>query len=152
MLRLASGSDVLVGISERDPLVRHQGLFGLDTKVGHYVLPEPKYDTDSATTGCRNLVTSRLEALKDWLPPSASFLLSQFDYYRGEQAPAGFWRRGPRGLEASVRFLKMAVTLDPQNPLPVYLLGYVRKQRRLALAKKVPHGLPAVAKLRFCTE
>ncbi len=112
MLRLASGSDVLVGISERDPLVRHQGLFGLDTKVGHYVLPEPKYDTDSATTGCRNLVTSRLEALKDWLPLSASFLLSQFDCYRGEQAPAGFWLRGPRGLEASVRFLKMAVTLD----------------------------------------
>lgn len=137
VLRLPDGRDVLVDASDPEPFIRHQGLFAYDPTGHGYRFVEPVYAGDFIT-GYRVRLSG--ERVKPSLlhPLGTNFLRSQFYYYRGERVPGGFiGPSNPKGLAASARFLEQAIYYDPQNPLPVYVLGHVyAKQGKREAARK----------------
>ena len=136
LVKLSSGKDVLVDVSHKQAFIRQQGLMVADPQTNHYRYVSPVY----APTGDTIVEYSAYEG-PDKLPIDSvaalpfGFVESQFDYYRGERAPGGFNAKSsaqtPAGLEASARFLNRAITEDPQNPLPQYVLGrvYLRQNK-----------------------
>ncbi|HEV8338934.1 MAG TPA: hypothetical protein VGR25_04665 [bacterium] len=138
VIKLSDGRDILVDASDREPFMRHRGVFVADQEGRSYRFVEPRYDGDSAITAYRTAAGDRMLPDGSVRPLDVTFLRSQFDYYRGERAPGGFLGRPAtaQGLAASARFLERAVQASSQNPLAVYVLGHVYwKQGRIDAAK-----------------
>lgn len=123
-VRLSNGRDVLVDASDPTPFIAHQGLF-LRVPSG-YRFVQPQYAEGSTITGYRDLAGKRYSVAQS-RPLDASYLRSQFYYYRGERTPGGFFdpRKTPAGLANSVKFFQTALKMNPQNPLATYALGRV---------------------------
>jgi hypothetical protein len=140
LVKLSDGQDVIVDVSHKAPFARQQGLMVSDARTGQYVYVAPRFAAQGeiitgydAYEGENGLTTAAVRALP--LP----FLVSQFDYYRGERAPNGFVAsaKTPAGLEASARYLRRAVSEDPRNPLAQYVLGRVYlRQGKTAEARR----------------
>jgi hypothetical protein len=137
LVKLRDGRDVLVDASEALPLARHQGLF---VAASGYRYVEPLYDGRNPT-----IIGYRPAGGTGTMPPSAvrtlatDFLRSQFYYYRGERAVGGPLSRRPTtaGLEAATGQFRVALKHCPENPLPVYMLGYTSlKLRQLEKARR----------------
>jgi hypothetical protein len=125
LVKLPDGNDLVVDASEPEPFPRHQGLFA---KTSDYIYLTPIYAGSSPRivayqtgAGGRRLACRQVKTL------DFAFLRSQFYYYRGERAPGGILAKKPTpaGLKASLQALRTAVTLCPENPLAVYMLGRV---------------------------
>lgn len=134
--RLADGHDIIVDCSDPVPFVKHEGLFMRSPKGG-YKFVSLVFDGDKP-----DIAGYRAEGDGKPIHPKSldlSFIRSQFDYYRGERAPGGFFLvpRTPEGLQASASFLEKAVKENPDNPLAEYVLGHVYKiQKKMDLARK----------------
>lgn len=138
VLKLSDGRDVLVDASEREPFSEHQGVFLVDRTTGRYRFVHPRFNADATIGGYQPESGGGSLAPAAVRPLDVTFLRSQFYYYRGERVPDGVLGRSatPDGLAASARYLEHAQTLDPANPLAVYMLGTVyRRQGRFAAAR-----------------
>lgn len=138
ILRLSDGRDVLVDASEPTPFFKHQGLFMAVNGQMRFLEPQYAPDSSSRAEGVSTHLESTISAYtvladnstvqpKAVAPLSNAYLRSQFFYYRGERAAGGFLdsKKTPEGLEASRRFLKRAIEVEPANPLATYVLGMV---------------------------
>ena len=123
LVRNVDSTHFLVDASDPHPFMTHQGLFGT-VGTGYYFV-SPMYK-GSTITGFGNAQGGSDKPLSV-RGLDANYLLSQFDFYRGERAEGGFMGspRTPEGLAESAKFLERAVKECPQNPLAVYVLGHV---------------------------
>ena len=124
VLRLSDGRDLLVDASDPTPFIAHQGLFA--RVAGGYRFLQPQYAPDARISGYADLQGRRF-TLEQVRPLDAAYLASQFNYYRGERTPGGFFdpHKTPAGLAASARFFRAALQDNPANPLATYALGQV---------------------------
>ena len=140
LVKLSDGRDVLVDISHPVPFVAQQGLMAADA-AGALRYVTPKYGGHEIITGYVMTGSGAATATRAVRPLSYPFLLSQFDYYRGERAPGGFVAsfKTPEGLAQSARYLEKAVRECPQNPLAQYVLGrvYLRQNKRHEAAPQI---------------
>jgi len=137
LMKLPNGRDLLVDASDKEPFVRHQGLFA---RAGGYRYVKPVYVPDSdeiasyqATADNAKIETARVR------PLDFAFVRSQFWYYRGERVEGGLLsaKKTQAGLEAAARYLRTSVKVCPENPLAVYMLGRVHwSQGRAEQARK----------------
>jgi hypothetical protein len=129
LVKLSDGDDLLVDASHKTPFIKQQGLMVADTNGGVYRYVAPHYAADGdkidgyAPMGAATTVV----ATTGVAPLSLDFIRSQFDYYRGERTPGGFFakEKTTEGLNDSERFFTRAIQEDPGNPLPAYALGRV---------------------------
>lgn len=132
LLKLSDGSDVLVDASDRQPFVRHQGLFAKDAVLKNYRYVEPVFAKDSSIIVSYQSPDHTVKlADRPIRPLDTDFLRSQFDFYRGERTPHGLLDAHPTdsGLAREAHYLRSSVHACPQNPLPVYMLGRVEWRR-----------------------
>lgn len=125
--RLSNGNDILVDCSDPEPFVEHKGLFMRDGERD-YVYVSAKYDDASGIiSGYRQEGTAQTVAPRSLSTLDIAFINSQFDYYRGERTPGGFFETptNKAGLELSVKYLQKSIAENPKNPLAVYMLGHV---------------------------
>jgi len=130
LVKLSNGNDLLVDDSHKTPFIKQQGLMVADSTGEHYRYVAPRYAADGdqinayASMGDANSTIPTAEVS----PLGISFLHSQFDYYRGERTPGGFFAKAKTtaGLTDSERFFTRAINEDPGNPLPMYALGRVQ--------------------------
>ena len=124
--QLASGRQILVDASEPEPFPRQQGLFVRQS--GQYRFVTPLYAKgDAEIVGYRRKSDRCRVSVNTVRTLDLPFLRSQFYYYRGERTPGGFFdtTSTPAGLAKSVKPLQTAISLCPDNPLAVYMLGRV---------------------------
>ena len=142
LVNLSNGHDALVDISHHKPFIRQQGLMARDSKTGSYRYVEPQY----AAQGDQIVAYKAMGNDKTFTPAGISglnnaFLRSQFDYYRGERAPGGFFaaKKTSDGLVESAQYLEKATREDPSNPLAVYALGrvYLRLNKPAEARKQI---------------
>ena len=132
LLKLSDGMDVLVDASDRQPFVRHQGLFAKDSALKNYRYVEPVFQGDTPLIASYQSPDHAVEiAARPIRPLDTEFLRSQFDFYRGERTPNGLLDAHPTddGLAKEVHYLRSSVHACPQNPLSVYMLGRVEWRR-----------------------
>ncbi len=156
LLKLADGTARLVDASDPVPFVNHKGIL-LRAPAYRYVSPiyRPR---DTAITSFLTADTRARLSVAKVTALDASFIRSQFWFYRGERIPGGViaTQRTPAGLAASRKALEESVRACPGNSLSVYMLGRavlyqgdVAGGRRLLLAAQklyaqygwVPPGL-----------
>lgn len=140
LIKLGDGRDLLVDASEPRPFANPQGLFSL-TGSGEYLYVEPQYAEDRSIVCYREAATGRKIETRSFRPLDHAFLLSEFDYYRGERAPHGVFDKAPtrEGLAVSEKFLLRSVEHCPSNPLAVYMLATV--ERKLGETAKAAQDL-----------
>ncbi len=139
LMRRTDGHDVIVDASDRTPLMRHLGIYGLvDGKLSFV---KPVFLNDATINSYKVLKTSRTVQPKAFQTLSVPFLRSQFYYYRGERAKNGFMGTPSThaGLEVSAKFLKQSIALEPENPLAQYVLGHVYRRLGNLEAAKVQY-------------
>ncbi len=132
LLKLSDGTDVLVDASDREPFVRHQGLFAKDADLKNYRYVKPVFQGDSPIIVSYQSPDHTVKiAAHPIRPLDTDFLRSQFDFYRGERTPGGLLDAHPTnsGLAKEAHYLRSSVHACPQNPLPVYMLGRVEWRR-----------------------
>lgn len=132
LLKLSDGTDVLVDASDRQPFVRHQGLFAKDAVLKNYRYVEPVFVKDTPIIASYQSPDHAVNlAAPSIRPLDTGFLRSQFDFYRGERTEGGLLDAHPTGygLAKEVHYLRASVHACPQNPLPVYMLGRVEWRR-----------------------
>lgn len=132
LLKLADGTDVLVDASDRQPFVRHQGLFAKDAILKDYRYVEPVFVGSGPIIASYRTPDHAISlAARPIRPLDTDFLRSQFDYYRGERTAHGLLDTHPTddGLAKEAHYLRSSVHACPQNPLPVYMLGRVEWRR-----------------------
>lgn len=132
LLKLSDGTDVLVDASDRQPFVRHQGLFAKDSLLKNYRYVEPVFQGDSPIIVSYQSPDHAINLPAHPIRPlDADFLRSQFDFYRGERTSGGLLDAHPNdnGLTKEAHYLRSSVHACPQNPLPVYMLGRVEWRR-----------------------
>lgn len=149
LVKLSNGHDLLVDASHKTPFIRQQGLMVADAATGTYRFVAPQYDTTGdqivsyapMTTAVTPIPVNTVRAL------SVPFMKSQFDYYRGERTPGGFFakQKSPEGLADSEKFFTRAIQEDAENPLPVYALG--RVELRLGKMDAARNQIEAAYKL-----
>jgi hypothetical protein len=129
LVKLSNGHDLLVDASHKTPFIKQQGLMVADSATGAYRFVAPQYDvTGDQIVGYAPLSIAgpvvATAAVRDLDVP---FMKSQFDYYRGERTPGGFFakKKSTEGLADSERFFTRSIAEDPGNPLPAYALGRV---------------------------
>ena len=131
VLRTDSKHLVVVDASEPMPFPTHQGLFLLNKQSKHYAFVLPNYLPDA------RIDSFKLNGQQNAIDPSqfdfldTPFLLSQFDYYRGERAVGGILdpRANSAGLKASQSYFEKAERECANNPLVVWMLSRTfRKQ------------------------
>jgi hypothetical protein len=125
LVKLPDGLDIIVDASEPEPFARHQGLF-LDNNGYRYA--DPVFVKDSSRIKAYKLASSNQVIQPSHVRPlDYEFLRSQFYYYRGERTPGALLaaKPTPDGLQQAAVFLKKSVSICPQNPLAVYMLGRV---------------------------
>jgi hypothetical protein len=128
LVKLADGRDVTVDASDPTPFIPHQGLFAYVASAHDYRFLTPRYGADNTITGYA-VASGGTVARGAVQTLDVPFLVSQFDYYRGERAPDGIVLGKPptpAGLAASERFLRASVRECPQNPLSLSVLASVR--------------------------
>ncbi len=120
-LSLSDGHALIVDASEPEPFASHQGVFSYNRRLAQYQFLTPKFDTAGNLTDFNEARVSAITALP------YSYVRSQFYFYRGERTPGGFVNKPitPDGLARSQAFLQKAISLEPQNLLAQYVLGYV---------------------------
>ena len=133
LVKLSNGKDLLVDASHKSPFVKQQGLMVADVATGSYRFVAPQYAEKgdqiegyvSMSAGGASIASSSVR------PLSIAFMKSQFDYYRGERTPGGFFdkKKSEQGLADSERFFTRSIQEDPANPLPAYALGRVELRR-----------------------
>ena len=136
VLKRSDGSDMLIDASDPEPFMRHAGLFGFVNGKLQFVTPT--YAPNATITGYTTIKDSRTVKPLGFQTLSSAYLRSQFFYYRGERAIGGFMGdpSTPAGLEASAKFLRESIRLEPNNPLAQYVLGHVyRRLGRTDLAR-----------------
>ena len=151
VFKLANGLDVLVDASDKDPFMRHQGLFMRDQTANDWRFLEPVFTADASISAYKrtldgaNLKPDQVRGL------STAYLRSQFYYYRGERTPKGFMGPStPEGLRSSAAFLETAQRFEPNNPLAVYVLGLVyRKLGRTEAKAQLERGLALYQRYGF---
>ncbi len=125
----------IIDASHHTPFAPHQGLFL--RVAGKYQFLKPQFGGSSfgavwpASSGDAQTI-SRLA------PLPVDYILSMFDYYRGERMPNGILALKPTrtGLSQSAALLERSVRLCPQNPLAVIqLANCYAKQGRIGQAK-----------------
>jgi hypothetical protein len=128
VLKRSDGLDVLVDASDAEPFMRHAGLFGLANGKLQFVTPT--FASDATITNYTTIKDSRTIKPSEFQTLSNAYLRSQFFYYRGERASGGFMGHPsiPAGLEASAKFLRESIRLEPNNPLAQYVLGHVYRR------------------------
>ena len=129
LVKLSNGNDLLVDDSHKTPFIKQQGLMVAKPGAAPYCYLAPQYAADGdqivgyAAMGADGVAfpTSAVA------PLGVQFLKSQFDYYRGERTPGGFFAKAKTtaGLIDSQRFFTRSILEDPGNPLPIYALGRV---------------------------
>lgn len=121
LLRLSSGTALLVDASEPMPFPRHQGVFAFNKKLGQYQFLTPTFDNKDDITGFDAAAVTNLEALP------YRYVRSQFYFYRGERTPGAFVNKPLTisGMQKGIAYLKRALQLEPQNPLAQYVLGHL---------------------------
>jgi len=132
LIKLADGTDVLVDASDRQPFVRHQGLFAKDSMLKNYRYVEPVFQGGSPIIVSYQSPDHSVKiACRPIRPLDTDFLRSQFDFYRGERTSGGLLDAHPtdNGLSTEAHYLRSSVHACPQNPLPVYMLGRVEWRR-----------------------
>ncbi len=132
LLKLSDGTDVLVDASDRQPFVRHQGLFAKDSALKNYRYVEPVFQADSPIIVSYQSPDHSVNlANRPIRPLDTDFLRSQFDFYRGERTSGGLLDAHPTdsGLSKEAHYLRSSVHACPQNPLSVYMLGRVEWRR-----------------------
>lgn len=133
LVKLSNGHDVLVDVSHPHPFVAQQGLMAADAKTGEFHYVAPQYDGEQIITGYQAQEGGAVVPAAQVRSLDYKYLVSQFDYYRGERAPGGFVasEKTPEGLAASAKYLEKSVKECPQNPLAQYVLGrvYLRQNR-----------------------
>ncbi len=132
LLKLSDGTDVLVDASDRQPFVRHQGLFAKDAVLKNYRYVEPVFQGDTPIIVSYQSPDHAVKIPDRPLRPlDTDFLRSQFDFYRGERTSGGLLDAHPtdNGLAREAHYLRSSVHACPQNPLPVYMLGRVEWRR-----------------------
>lgn len=127
VMKLADGRDVTVDASDPTPFIPHQGLFAWVASAHDYRFLNPVYSKDDTISGYR-LTNGKMLATKEVGMLDVPFLVSQFDFYRGERVPSGILGRPPtaQGLAASEHLLKTSVKECPANPLSLAVLAQVR--------------------------
>ena len=136
LLKRSDGLDQLVDASDPKPFMRHAGLFGFVNGALRFVTPT--YAPDATITGYTTVKDSRPIKPLEFGTLSNAYLRSQFFYYRGERAVGGLMGAPstPTGLEASAKFLRESIRLEPNNSLAQYVLGHVyRRLGRTDLAR-----------------
>ncbi len=132
LLKLADGTDVLVDASDRQPFVRHEGLFAKDSVLKNYRYVEPVFQGDTPIIVSYQTPDHDIKiAARPIRPLDTDFLRSQFDFYRGERTAGGLLDAHPTddGLAKEAHYLRSSVHACPQNPLSVYMLGRVEWRR-----------------------
>lgn len=121
LLSLSDGRDVIVDASEPTPFATHQGLLSYNQSLQSYQFLTPRFDAQA------NIVGFDRARVADIIALPYSYVRSQFYFYRGERTPGGFVNKPitTEGLARSQRFLERAISLEPQNLLAQYVLGYV---------------------------
>ena len=141
LVKLSDGRDVLVDVSHPAPFVGQQGLMVADAKTGAYQYVSPIYDAHEIITGYHTQAGGASVPLSHVGGLGYDYLVSQFDYYRGERAPGGFVAspKTPEGLSASAKYLEKSVKECPQNPLAQYVLGrvYLRQNNEAAAKTQI---------------
>ena len=141
LVKLADGHDILVDISHPAPFVAQQGLMVADAKTGAFRYVTPQYGANAVIVGYTAPGKGTPISLRSVRALDYPFLLSQFDYYRGERAPGGFVdaHKTPEGLENSARYLQKSIRECPQNPLAQYVLGrvYLRQNKMSEAAPQI---------------
>lgn len=147
LVHLADGHDVELDASDPVPFVRHQGLLAEQDGLRDV---EPIFQGDTPTilgytaTGDGHRLTTRQVR-----PLPLAFIVSQFDYYRGERAPGGLLstKMTPDGLTTEANYLHAAIVRDPANALAVYMLGRVclREGKMSAARRDLSHSLTLYA-------
>jgi len=129
IVKLADKKDIIVDASDKEPFVKHQGLF-MRVSNGNYLYVNPVYEENGAkilyykeASSGKEIDVSNIKTL------DFNFIRSQFYYYRGERVTGGLFegRKSKEGLEQASKFLKKSINFCPQNPLAVYMLGIVLK-------------------------
>jgi tetratricopeptide (TPR) repeat protein len=137
LMKLPNGRDLLVDASDKEPFVRHQGLF---VRSGGYRYVKPVYARDSDEIAHYQTTSENAEVGTARVRPlDFAFVRSQFWYYRGERVEGGLLsaKKTQAGLEAAARYLRTSVRVCPENPLAVYMLGRVHwSQGRAEQARK----------------
>jgi hypothetical protein len=133
MLKLATGRDVLVDGSYREPLVAHMGLMAmLADGAQRYVRPVYS-DGFREIVAYTDAASGRTLPVALVRPMDLGFVKSQIDYFRGERTPGGVIakRTSAAGLRRSARFFQTSLEECPRNPLPSYMLGQVYEKQGL---------------------
>lgn len=144
LIKMSDGRDLLVDVSHKKPFIKQQGFMVQDAGTGNYRYVSPQYAPDGGftITGYAPMEANGVSdsvSLADVRPLPNSFMVSQFDYYRGERAAGGFFakQKTDAGMEASAKYLQRAISEDSHNPLAQYVLGRVYlRQGKPADAKK----------------
>ncbi|WP_415790516.1 hypothetical protein [Deinococcus saxicola] len=140
VLRLPGGAgDLEIDASEPTPTATHSGVLAW---------ADGSYRFLNASFGPGDVIGSYAHADgKGSVKPagltflSLNYVRSQFDYYRGERAIGGLLGTGtgkatPGGLKLSEKWLKAALTEEPNNALAAGVLGNVwRKEGRMGEAR-----------------
>lgn len=134
LVKLSNGTDCLVDVSDHHtPFVKQQRLMASDAGTGKYRYVVPQYTANGAAITGYTMPENASSSLPiaTVAPLPIRYMVSQFDFYRGERAPGGFASvsKTEAGLAQSERFLKKAVAEDPNNPLAEYVLGRVTLRR-----------------------
>ncbi|MGV3617386.1 MAG: hypothetical protein ACO1SV_18835 [Fimbriimonas sp.] len=131
VVNLADGRQVTVDASDPTPFIPHQGLFAYVASVRDYRFLLPDYRPDGTIVGYRFAtggvkVSPKLVGMLD-----VPFLVSMFDFYRGERTPSGILGRPPTppGLAASERLFRRSVRESPANPLSLAVLAQTRARQ-----------------------
>lgn len=149
VLKLADGRDVTVDASDPTPFIPHQGLFAWVESARDYRFLNPEYTKDGVITRYR-LTNGKRIATRDVGMLDVPFLVSQFDFYRGERVPSGILGKPPTpsGLAASEKLLRESVRECPANPLSLAVLAQVRSRQGAAAEAKTLYqrALPLYAR------
>ena len=126
LLKLASGQDLLLDASAATPYERHGGLMIAAADGFRYVEPQFAGESDFIT-GYRSLRAGETMSTAQVRSLSASFVDSQFNFYRAERTPNGLLSPRPSasGLATSESFMRQSVADCPTNPLAVYSLARI---------------------------
>ena len=138
LMKNVNGQDLIIDASDKQPFMRHQGLFIYDSSLQDYRFVHPQFAANGSILGYKRVADGRLLQPAQVEGLRVSYLRSQFYYYRGERVKDGFMGTPSTtsGLKTSARLLETAQHLAPQNALAVYVLGHVyRRLGRLPQAR-----------------
>jgi hypothetical protein len=126
LIKLSDGRDLLLDASSPTPYERHGGLMVAAPEGFRFVEPQYIGETDYIN-GYRSLRDDELVTTAQVRSLNASFVDSQFNYYRAERTPNGLLSPRPSyaGLSLSESFMRRSVADCPTNPLAVYSLARV---------------------------